>query len=68
MPDFKVGELAPVRGYSELMVVVEVINNQVWVTSVEQYEREKKGKHPAFRTRCLIDPDNGELFPDPKGS
>lgn len=69
MPKYTKGQLVPVRGYSELMVVVELRNNQVWVTSQHQDELGKEqGKHEAFRIPCLIDPDNGELFPDPKGS
>jgi len=48
------------------MVVVNVVDNQVDVTTEQQFDAWGPGTHGPVTVRCLIDLETGELFYEPK--
>jgi len=66
MRTYKRGDRVFVRGDTLQMVVVNVVNNQVDVTTEQEFDAWGPGTHGPVTVRCLIDLETGELSYDPE--
>ena len=63
MRTYKRGDKVFVRGDTLQMVVVNVVNNQVDVTTEQEFDAWGPGTHGPVTLRCVIDLETGELSP-----